>query len=109
VLASIATSLAVAWTTPDAQAQSNPGSTKILSTTIARDGRVQIRVASSSDKYYVLYRSSTSAFGSAKPVSIKLGDLGETTLTESLGASGPAGYYQVMEYFRASPGMASTT
>lgn len=87
-----------------AAAQNEPRAIRILSTSISADGRVHVRVPSGSDRYYVLYRSLDPAFAAVRPVSIKLGEVGETVLTESLGARGAGAFYRVMEHLRSAPG-----
>lgn len=71
--------------------------------TRATDGRLRFQFASSTNAYYVLYRSLTPDFTAQLPLAIRFGDAGSTVLTEALGAAGAGAYYRVREIPRSAP------
>ncbi|MCC7373413.1 MAG: hypothetical protein IT581_02065 [Verrucomicrobiales bacterium] len=77
---------------------------RIQDALVGRDGRLQVRVASTTNQYFVLYRSGGMPANTRKAVAIQAGEDGMTTLSENLGAAGLGGFYQVMRHARSSPG-----
>jgi len=71
--------------------------------TIDATGCAQIRVASTSAHYYVLYRRISLEDDSEQAVSLTLGRDGTTVLTEPLGAHGPPELYRVVQHRRDAP------
>ncbi|MBT3275839.1 MAG: hypothetical protein HN368_22005, partial [Spirochaetales bacterium] len=65
-------------------------------------GRIRIRVESTTDFYYILYRRNPQT-NSETAVSMFLGGRGSTILTEPLGADGSTDLYKVMRYSRNKP------
>lgn len=70
---------------------------------ITQEGRPRFTVTSTTNHYYVLYRSPTVEFSNPWPVAIERGQSNLTTLTENLGAGGPGGYYRVAEHSVSNP------
>ena len=76
---------------------------RILESILLKDGRLQLRVASSPDRYYVLHRKQELAGAIERAVALRLGEAGSTTMTEPLGASGSRAFYRVAEVLRSAP------
>ncbi|MCH8193188.1 MAG: hypothetical protein IIA65_04125, partial [Planctomycetes bacterium] len=93
--------LLVVGASANVQAQA---ATQIDDVTIDASGRIQIRVGSSPEHYYVLHRRFSPDEDAEQAVSLTLGQEGSTTLTESLGAHGPNELYRVTEYRQDAPG-----
>ena len=74
----------------------------IIDYSINDQGQVQLKVNSTSENYYVLKAKIDSESSVKVPVSMTMGETGETILTESLGAY-PQEYYEVLEYSINSP------
>ena len=68
------------------------------------DDRLDIRVVSTTNQYYVLYRSDGLTTGNRKAVAIQRGSEGITTLAENLGTRDRSGFYRVLEYPLNAPG-----
>ena len=66
-------------------------------------GRARVQVASTDDHYYVLYVRQDLPSGPEEAVSMALGQVGTTTLTEQLAALSRE-HYRVAEYDIATPG-----
>lgn len=66
-------------------------------------GRARVQVASTPDRYYVLYVRDTLPAGPEHAVAMALGREGTTTLTEGLAAH-PEAHYRVVRYPLAAPG-----
>ena len=79
------------------------GAASLVLSEITPEGRPQFRVESTTNHYYVLYRSPVPGFSPQWPVAIERGQPGVTTLTENLGAEGPGGYYRVVEHLVSNP------
>jgi len=69
----------------------------ILNSSVDANGRIQIEVNSSTEYYYVLYTRHTVEDTTYLPVSMKLGESGTTTLSESLAAYPPE-HYRVLRH-----------
>ncbi|MBL9127532.1 MAG: hypothetical protein JNL97_07795, partial [Verrucomicrobiales bacterium] len=77
---------------------------RIHDAALGREGRLEIRVPSSSRHYYVLHRFADVTSSTGRAVAIGNGVDGFTTLTENLGAGDRGGFYRVLEYARDAPG-----
>ena len=85
--------LLVVGASANVQAQAE---TQINDVTLDASGRIQLKVGSSSEHYYVLYRRLSADDDAEQAVSLTLGEEGSTTLTEPLGAHGPDELYRVV-------------
>jgi len=69
----------------------------IVNTTTGDDGRIQVRIPSSTDYYYVLFCRDKTIAGKEWPVSLTIGEADSTTLSEPLAALPPS-RYRVVQY-----------
>lgn len=62
---------------------------------LGRDGRLRFQIPSTTNEYFVLYRSPNLGFVGEAPVAIQWGEPDKTVVAESLGALGSGAFYRI--------------